>query len=223
MIDLARLRRNMVECQVQTNDVTDRRILAGMLEIARERFVAPGLDGLAYIDEAVPMTGRPGDRGSRLLPAPVVTAKLINLARIDNNDLVLEIGCGTGYATALLARLCLSVTALESDPALAALARKALSDLSIDNAAIVEGPLAAGHAADGPYDVIVIGGSVPEVPEGLAGQLKKGGRLVAIVGEGSFGRAMLFERSAGGWSARPAFSLAAPPIPGFEKAAEFVF
>lgn len=223
MIDFARLRRNMVECQVQTSDVTDRRILLGMLEVPRERFVAPGMEGLACIDDAMPMEGLRTARGGRMLPAPVVTAKLLQLANLHPNDLVLEIGCGTGYVTALLARLCLSVTGLESDAALAARARKLLADLSVANANVAEGPLAQGLASEGPYDAIILGGSVPEIPDRLAGQLKQSGRLVAVVGEGGYGRAMVLERAGSGFSGRPVFDAAAPALPGFERAPAFVF
>lgn len=223
MIDFVRMRRNMVESQVQPNDVTDRRILRAMLEVPRERFVAPAMADLAYIDEAVPMEATVPARDARRMGSPLVISKLLQLAAIAANDLVLEVGCGSGYLTAVIARLAMTVVGVESNKGLADRARKTLADLSVDNANVIDAPLAEGCAAEGPFDVIIFGGCVPEVPDTFRQQLKLSGRLVAVVGESRHAQAMLFERAGQGWSSRPVFNAAAPALPGFEKAPAFLF
>ena len=218
MLDFALLRKTMVESQVRTNEVTDRRVLRAMLDLPRERFVPAGLDGLAYSGDSLPFgTLAPG----RSLPAPVVTARLIQLAGIEAGEQVLEIGCATGYATALLASLAGSVTGLECDAALAALARSTLSDLGIANATVCTGSLAAGAADAAPFDAIVVSGMLPEVPAAWHGQLREGGRLVAILAEGPIGRATVFARQGSGFSRRQAFDASAPLLPGFERKPAF--
>jgi protein-L-isoaspartate(D-aspartate) O-methyltransferase len=217
MADFARLRRNMVDSQIRTNDVTDRRIIQAMLEIERERFVPEAMRSLAYMDEAVRVTA-PGVP-PRYLASPMALAKLLALAAIEPTDSVLDIGCATGYSTAVIARLARTVIGLESDPALA---RQATANLAgTANAKIIEGPLVAGLPAQAPYQVIVIAGSVEVVPESLRRQLAEGGRLVTIVGQGAIGRAMLYERSGDTWSGRPAFDLGAPLLTEFARAPAF--
>ena len=123
MIDYAAARLNMVEGQLRTNKVTDAAVLDAFLAIPRERFVQPALRGIAYVDDDVALGG------GRSLMEPMVLARLLQVAAIGKDDKVLEIGCATGYATALLARMAGSVIALESDPQLAAQARKLLGEL----------------------------------------------------------------------------------------------
>lgn len=214
MTDFAALRRNMVDSQVAPNDVTDRRLLHAMAEVPREAFVGEAQKPVAYIDEAIKLGG-----GRVLLP-PMTTARMLQLARIEPGDTVLEIGCGTGYASAVMARLAGTVVALESDPALVVRARAALAGNKVK---VVQGPLEAGHAAGAPYDVIILSGSVPEVPEGLAAQLSLSGRLVAIVGESPPARITVFTRTGNKLSGLAFYDAAICPLPGFERAPAFVF
>ncbi len=176
------------------------------------------LRGVAYVDEDIPL-----GRGRALL-APLVLARLVQLAGVDGTENVLDIGCCTGYSTAVLARLCHSVVGLECEHELAATARQRLGELCVRNAMVVEGPLAAGHATRAPYDAILIGGAVEAVPDAVAGQLAEGGRLVAVVRSArEVGRVTLFVKLGGLISSRPIYDAAAEPLPGFARPKEFVF
>lgn len=221
MIDSKQQRINMVESQVRPSDVTDRRIIRAMLEVPREAFVPGGLNALAYMDEAVPVTGRADGRAPRALLAPRTFAKLAQLAEIEAGDIVLDVGCATGYSTAVLAHLAKSVVAVEADVALAARAAETLRQLRMDNAVVVRAALEAGAPAQAPFDAIVLEGAVPEVPQGLLEQLKDGGRLVGILANGVFGRAQVWRRIGKTFDARPAFDAGAEPLPGFARRAEF--
>jgi len=136
---------------------------------------------------------------------------------------VLDVGCATGYSTAVLAKIAAHVVAVESDRLLADLAMRTLQKLGIENVSVIVAPLAAGAPARAPFDAIVLNGSVPAVPDALCGQLKDGGRLVAVVADGALSRAHVALRSRESFAARPAFEAAAAPLPGFEKPAAFVF
>lgn len=216
-VDFQELRVKMVDGQVRTTDVTDAALLAAMLEIPREAFVPAARQALAYVDEDLAIAG------GRFLMRASPFAKLAQLADIRDGDLVLDVGCGTGYSTAVLARLAGFVVALESDGALAAEAGRALAANGCDNVSVVEGALPAGHPAQAPYDAIVIEGAVDEVSPQLLAQLKDGGRLVAVVGTGNSGRATIWVKEAGLVSARPVFNAAVPPLDAFRREPAFVF
>ena len=223
MEDFAQARTAMVESQVRPNDVTDRRLLAALTEIPRERFVPAARRAIAYIDEDILLKPADAERPARYLMEPMPFAKLVQLADVKPTDLVLDIGCGTGFSSAVLSRLADSVVALECDEELAAAANETLPELQIGNVAVVTGPLHEGYAGEGPYDVIVLNGAVSEVPDALFGQLKEGGRLVAIVAEEGRSLAWLFVCHGGRASGRPAFSASAKPLPGFAREEGFVF
>ena len=180
MTDFAAQRRMMVDGQVRTADVTDLRLLAAMLELPRERFFPEEKASLAYLDLDTPVSA-PGQPVRRLLK-PMVLAKMIQAAGIGPTDHVLDVGCASGYSTALLAHLAGSVVGLEEDAALARQAAEALSLAGLSNAKIVTGPLARGCAGEGPYDVILLQGSAEVVPPALFDQLREGGRLVGVLG-----------------------------------------
>lgn len=220
MTDFAAARLNMVESQVRVNAVTDERVIAAMAAVPRERFVPISRQGLAYMDEDIRISDGPAPR---FLMEPRVFAKLAQLAEITAEDLVLEIGCGTGYSTAVLARLAGTVVALESDEALAAQAGATLSDLGVDNAVVVAGDLAGGYAKQAPYDVIFINGMVSSVPDALKQQLRENGRLVTVVGDGVSGRARVYIKAGGGFGGRDAFDANIRFLPGFEPLEAFVF
>jgi protein-L-isoaspartate(D-aspartate) O-methyltransferase len=218
MTDYAAARLNMVESQLRTNKVTNEAVLAAFLAVPRERFVPPALRGTAYVDDDLPL----GD--GRHLLEPMVFARLVQLAAIEPQDTVLEIGCATGYGTAILARLARTVVGIDSDQQFIAQAAARLRELGIGNASVVEAPLAAGLPTRAPYSVIVIQGAIAEIPEAVSRQLAEGGRLVAVVkaGEG-VGRATLVARSNGVVAHRAIFDAAAPSLPGFQPAPSFVF
>ena len=217
MLDFAAARHHMVESQLRTNKVTDEGLIAAMSELPRELFVPPALRGIAYVDEDVPL------RDGRYLMEPMVLARLIQLAEIRPSDVVLNVGCANGYSTAVLARLCTTVVAVEEVPALAEEATKRLGELGVDNAVIVEGPLASGCPEQAPYDVILINGAVERIPDELAGQLGEGGRMVAVVERDGVGKGTLFRRQHGHLGRLEVFDAATPLLPGFEAAKGFVF
>jgi protein-L-isoaspartate(D-aspartate) O-methyltransferase len=227
MADFAASRLSMVESQLRPNEVTDPRLLAAMRTLPRELFVPERLRPLAYIDEALEIFPSIDGAPARYLLSPMVLARLIQLAAPEPGDAVLDVGCATGYSTAVLAKLARAVTGLEPEPELAGAARDALRRLGIGNADIVEGPLAAGHQTGAPYDVILLNGRVPELPEALSGQLKESGRLAAVLptgaNSGSQGRAYLFVKVGGEASGVPHFDAGARPLPGFAPAPVFTF
>lgn len=222
-MDFAKARRNMVESQIRPSNVTGRELVSAMLEIPRERFVPSSRRNLAYIDEDIIV--REGDDGSprRWLMEPMPFARLVQLADVSPGDIVLDVGCATGYSTAVLARLADSVVGLESDGGLAAAADATLVDLGIGNAAIVTGDLAEGCPSQAPFDVIVLEGAVETIPDALFSQLREGGRLVAVVSDGPVGKATLFRSVDGDISSRVAFDAAVRPLPGFQRPQMFTF
>ena len=147
MIDPMQQRINMVESQVRPSDITDQRIIRAMLEVPREPFVAPALRELAYMDEAVPVTRRLDGRAARTLLAPRTFAKLVQLAEIEPGAVVLDVGCATGYSTAVLARLANSVVALEVDEDLAAMAAETLVAISFWGSGVFMGMFSFGVIA----------------------------------------------------------------------------
>jgi protein-L-isoaspartate(D-aspartate) O-methyltransferase len=222
MVDAAQQRTNMVESQILTSDVTDRRILSAMGSLPRERFVPADMAALAYIDEAVPLSPPAQGAERRWLMAPRVLAKLLQLAEIDEGNRVLDVGTGTGYSAAVLSRIAASVVALECDAALAAKARQLLADPGCSNVNVLEGELTAGCADEGPFDAIVLEGSIGERPNALLDQLKDGGRLVAVMRQGGLGKAMIWRRLGRSFDQWTVFDAAAPALPGFEPVPAFV-
>jgi len=217
-MDYAAARYKMVENQIRTNRVTDPLVVAAMNELPREAFVPETLQGVAYVDEDIPLGG------GRCLMEPLTTALLLQTAEIGPEDVVLDVGCGTGYASAAMARMASTVIALESDPELAAHANGALANLGLDTVTVVEGPLQAGYARQAPYDVIFIGGGVEEISPAITDQLADGGRMVAVVyDERRVGKGCLFVRVGDVVSRREVFDAATPMLPGFERESTFEF
>ncbi len=212
----------MVDGQIRPADITDPNVLGAMLRLPREKFLPAAKAALAYLDLDIPLDGLPGGAGRYLLK-PMVIAKLIHSAEIGPTDRVLDVGCGTGYASAILSTLAGSVFALEENPALARAAEGVLKELGLANVTVVTGPLKDGWPAVAPYDVILLHGATEIVPRPLLGQLKDGGRLVGILGTGPAARAMLYRADHGDVSGRPIFDTTAPLLPGFSSTPAFVF
>jgi protein-L-isoaspartate(D-aspartate) O-methyltransferase len=224
MIDFTAARRMMVDGQVRTSDVTDRRLIGAMLQVPRERFLPPEEAELAYLDLDVPVAAPAPGAAARRLIKPMVLAKLIQAAEIESDDRVLDVGSATGYSTAVLAQLARQVTGLEQDAALARLAGDNLRKLGVANAQVETVPsLTRGFPAQAPYDAILINGATEIVPEALLAQLREGGRLVCVLGRGPATKAMLYRAVGGEFSGRPVFDAAAPLLPGFVAPPAFVF
>jgi protein-L-isoaspartate(D-aspartate) O-methyltransferase len=221
--DFAQHRMRMVDNQLRTTDVNQPSLLEAMLAVPREDFVAATKRNLAYIDEDLEMVPAAEVRPTRYLIAPSPFAKLVQLAEVGPDETVLDIGCGTGYSAAVLSRMAKSVVALESDTALAAAARENLSRLGAVNVEVVQGELRSGYAPQGPYDVILIGGSIEFFDDVLFAQLREGGRLVAVEGKGNAGKARIYTKWNGVVTGRNAFNVAIMPLPGFERAYTFQF
>jgi len=219
MIDFAQARRMMVEGQIRTNDVTDLDLLAAFNEVPRERFVPERWQPVAYLDRDVPVQ----ETGGRCLLKPLVLAKLIRAAEVEEGDRVLDVGCTTGYSSAILAKLARLVVALEEDDALAATAGRALAGVGAQNVRVITGKLTDGWRGEAPYDVVLLNGSTEVAPQALLDQLADGGRLVAVVGRAPIGRGTVYRRTGAHVSAHPAFDAVAPLLPGFSKPPAFVF
>ena len=221
-MDYQAVRHNMVENQIRPNRVTNAAIIDAMAEIPREKFVPESAAGVAYVDEAA-LIGE-----GRYLMAPMLLARLLQEAKVSEDDLVLNIGCGSGYSAAVLARIAKAVVAVEVNEALAAQASALMVELGIDIAVIVEETLAGGYAKQAPYDAIVFGGAVEQIPQVILDQLADGGRLVAVVASlGAAGTAMgkvvVMTKIGDVISHIDAFDAATPPIPGFNKEKVFEF
>ncbi len=217
MVDTALQRLNMVESQVRPSDMVDRRVLLAMRTIERERFIPEVSRPVAYMDDTIPLGNE------RVLVPPRVLAKMIQHLELNESDLVLDVGCSTGYSTAVLSQIAQTVVGLESDKTLAEQAAAAITAAEIDNAVIVEGALPQGHAEEGPYDAILINGAVHDIESELLDQLKDGGRLVAIQPKDGYSRAMQWKRYDNTFDSRAIFDAVAPILPGFERAPGFVF
>jgi protein-L-isoaspartate(D-aspartate) O-methyltransferase len=207
---------NMIETQIRPANVTDPRIHAVMSAVAREKFVPRTAQALAYAD--VPVAIAPG----RFLLDPRSFAKLLQLAQITADDRVLDVGCGTGYSAAVLARLAASVVALEQDADLLRAASELLAN-AVGKVELVQGGLIEGVKAQGPYDVIFINGAIEQAPDTLLAQLAEGGRLVTVMREGGQARAWLFVKESGQVGRRPDFDADVPLLAGFKKAMGFIF
>jgi protein-L-isoaspartate(D-aspartate) O-methyltransferase len=216
-MDFARARVNMVENQLRTNRIDDPRLLAAMLEVPRERFVPKMLRGVAYADEDLMLPG------GGFLIEPLALARLVQAARVQPTDVALLLGCSTGYAAAVLARLAATViVALQA--AAVGPAESLLEELGVDNVVVtVTGDPLAGHPDQAPFDVIVLVGAVDEVPDALLEQIGEGGRLVAVIDHGHIGKGTLFSRLHGVIGRRVLFDAQIPLIPGLKKSPAFAF
>ena len=216
MTNFAMRRTKMVDTQVRPSDVTKFPILDAMLSVPREDYVPDSKREAAYMGENVDLGG------GRVMLEPRTLAKMLDAVDIQADELVLDLGCGLGYSSAVIARMADFVVAVEEDEAMAAEAQSTLSEHGVDNVAVIAGPLTAGNAKNGPYDVIMIQGAVEAVPDVLTDQLKDGGRMTCIFAEGMLGTVKIGYKIDGAMVWRHGFSAGAPLIAGFEASRGFV-
>lgn len=209
MTDFASRRVTMVDTQVRPSDVTKFPIIDAMLTVPREAFVPLDKREAAYVGENLEIGG------GRVVLDPRTLAKMLDALDIQPDELVLDLGCGLGYSTAVMARLADAVIGLEEDEGLAAEAQRNLSAEGMDNAAVVVGPLAGGDARHAPFDVITVQGAVEAIPEAIVAQLKEGGRIGAIFMQGALGVARVGYKLDGRVTWRDSFNATAPVLPGF--------
>lgn len=218
MIDFERARKAMVDSQLRTSNVSDRRVLVAMGSVPRERFVSEARRSVAYIDDIQPI----GEAGSRrFIAAPAVFGKLLQLADIAPEDSVLDIGAGTGYSTAVLAHLAASVVGIEEDAGLVATANANLTGLGLGNARVVQGSLS--QPGKGSYDVVIIEGTLDAAPTAAFGLLNEGGRLVVLIRQGATAVANLYVKSGKSVAARADFNAMLPALETRRREEEFVF
>ncbi len=206
-------RDNMVESQLRTNKIVDARLIAAFASVEREQFLPLELQPIAYVDEEISLSN------GRFLLEPMVFARLVQAAAIKQTDRVLVVGAGCGYGAAIVARLTTDVVALESDETLLHNPEK------LAGITVAIGALDEGCAAHAPYDVIVIEGSVADVPPVISAQLADGGRLVTIVREDAYttGQAVLLLKQANALSQTRLFDASTPYLTGFASKPSFVF
>ncbi|MFY0690719.1 MAG: protein-L-isoaspartate O-methyltransferase [Paracoccaceae bacterium] len=217
MSDFAASRTMMVDTQVRPSDVTKFPIIDAMLSVKREAFVPPAKREVAYMGENLDL----GD--GREMLEPRTLAKMLDALDLQRDEMVLVIGSGLGYSSAVLARMVEAVVAVEEAAEMARESESILGEQGADNVAVIEAPLAQGDAKHGPYDVIVIEGAVEHVPDSIVAQLKEGGRIAALFAEGALGECRVGYKHNGNVTWRMEFNAGAPVLPGFEAPRAFTF
>ena len=208
----------MVEQQIRPWKVLDPQVLAVLGAVPRELFTPTQYQFMAYVDEEIPLPG-----GHVMLP-PRIDARLMHDLELKGTESVLDIGTGSGYRAALLAHRAREVVSLEIDPVMAEAARRHLQAAGVHNARVVQGDATQGPVQGAPFDAIVLGGSVAEVPQALLEQLKVGGRLIAIVGTHPVMQATLFTRTGERqFSSTELWDTAVPALQNFAQPARFHF
>ena len=218
-------RYNMVEQQIRPWNVLDAGVLELLSRVRREDFVPPSYQGLAFIDTEIPLNpdAQEAARLGQVMLAPRVDARMLQDLQIQPTDRVLEIGAGSGYMAALLAARAERVVSLEIDPELAEMARENLRDAGVQNADVRQGDGARDAIPDGPFDVIVLSGSVAEVPSHLLALLRDGGRLGAIVGGEPVMRFTVTRRTGDRFETTSPWDTIAPRLVNFPEPSGFTF
>ena len=217
-MNLEQARFNMIEQQIRPWDVLDTEVLHLLSVVKREDFVPLAHKALAFVDMEIPL-----GQGQVML-APRVEARMLQDAAVQKHEKVLEIGSGSGYMTALMAHRAQRVISLEINPELAAMARSNLQKAGIHNAEVRNEDGSIGAPAEGPFDVIMLCGSVAEVPQTLLSNLKIGGRLIAIVGDEPMMRATLITRTGDAdFKTSQPWDTVAPRLQGFPEPSQFKF
>ncbi|HEU6441352.1 MAG TPA: protein-L-isoaspartate O-methyltransferase [Microvirga sp.] len=220
MVDFSQARRMMVDSQLRTFDVNDIPLLDAMGSVPREKFVLPGREELAYMDQDILVGDGPT---RRFMLSPMNLGRMIQALSVEPGEKALDVAAGRGYASAVLDELGAQVTALESDEALADQARRSLAAAGAARVQVVTGALDQGYAESAPYDVILINGAVDLRPDALLQQLAEGGRLVCVKGRGRAARATLYVRSGNAFGERALFDAAAPVLAPFVQEPGFTF
>lgn len=215
MTDYTTRRTMMVDTQIRPSDVTKFPIIDAMLNVPREAYVPDNLREAAYVGENLDIGG------GRVLLEPRTLAKMLDALDIAPDHVALDIACGLGYSTAVLARMCDFVVGVEDDESRAAEAQSLLSEHGTDNAAVMAGPLAEGSEKSGPYDVIIVQGGVEDVPDALVSQLREGGRIACVFVDGTLGVVRIGHKIDSVVNWRFSFNAGAPVLAGFEKQAAF--
>jgi protein-L-isoaspartate(D-aspartate) O-methyltransferase len=215
MPDYAARRRVMVDTQVRPSDVTKFPVIDALLAVPREHYVPPELREAAYVGENLALA--PG----RVVLDPRTLAKMLDLLDLQPAEVAIDIGCGLGYSTAVIARMVAAVVAVEEIAAFAEDAEATLAAEGVDNATVIAGPLAEGAPRHGPYDVMLLQGGIETLPPALEAQLRPGGRVVALFMEGPLGVVRIGLNGANGLSWRDDFNATAPVLPGFARKREF--
>ncbi|NCQ23196.1 MAG: protein-L-isoaspartate O-methyltransferase [Rhodobacteraceae bacterium CG17_big_fil_post_rev_8_21_14_2_50_63_15] len=216
MTDFTARRTIMVDTQVRPSDVTKFPIIEAMLAVPREAYVTAGLREAAYLGENLDLGG------GRVILDPRTLAKMLDALSIDGDDLVLDIGSAYGYSAAIIARMAEAVVAVEENDLMVKDAQRTLIEHGADNVIVHHGPLRAGAAEHGPYDVITLQGGVEHLPDAITDQLKEGGRIACLFMQGPLGQVRIGHRIDGRINWRFAFNAAAPVLPGFERHAVFI-
>lgn len=211
---------NMVECQLKPGGIRDYRVTRQMSSVPREVFVTGTSRNLAYADLQLQCSAADTER---TMLTPTALALLIELADIQQDDVVLDVAGGTGYSAAVLAGLASTVIALEDDEAFNEKAGNIWQDLGVDNAVAVCGPLTQGQGKQGPFDVIFINGCLATKPDALLGQLAENGRLVCVQKVDGTQKAHIYRLIGDRLSVHIAFDNAAPDLAVFEPVLEFKF
>jgi len=216
MFDFLSARDHMVDCQIRTSDVTDHDVLKAFKSISREVFVPKSQQALAYGDAHIDL----GD--GRVMLRPRDFSKMVQAVEILPTDVILDIACGRGYSSAILAQIGETVVSLETTDEVVEKTSERLINADISNAAVVKGDLKLGAPEHGPFNVIFVNGAVSSVPKNWFDQLANNGRLVCVVQKGAVGHASVFKRSGDVMGERIIFDTSLPILPGFERQAEFV-
>lgn len=215
MTDFAQRRTMMVDTQVRPNDVTSYPVIDAMLNVPREQFVPETRREVAYVGENIDIF--PG----RVLLEPRTLGKMMEVLDLQTGDLVLNIGCGYGYSAAVMACIAEAVVAVEEEASMATEAQARLAATDVFNVVVVTGALADGCEKQAPYDAMLIEGAIEVIPEGLAAQLRDGGRVVALFREGNLGTVRIGRKIDGRLNWRFAFHASAPLLPGFAQSKGF--
>lgn len=217
-MNIEQARFNMIEQQIRPWNVLDQDVLDLLSLVRREEFVPAAHRGLAFFDTEIPLPG-----GENML-APKVEARILQEAAVKKHEHVLEIGAGSGYMAALLAHKARHVTTVEIDPELKALAEKNLSAYGISNVDVVLGNGAQGWKGDQEYDVIVISGALPFLPDSFLSQIKIGGRILAIIGAAPVMSLQVITRTADKvYDTVKVFELMASPLHAATEPSHFTF
>jgi len=217
MADFTTQRTMMVDTQIRPSDVTKFPIIDAMLTVPREQYVPASLRLTAYMDGLLDLGG------GRAMLEPRVLAKTLDALDIQPTELVLDLGCGLGYSSAVIAQLAQAVVAVEDNDAMASEAESALGSAGVDNVAVITAPLVDGAPQHGPYDVIILQGGAETLPESLTAQLKDGGRMACLMIEGNLGTCKIGLKTGNKISWRSAFNATAPILPGFYNTPAFQF